>query len=64
MAENTEGKKISQLSGYKGGFDAAADAGAAFPVAVGPGNYKLEVREIQTAIRNLIAASLSGTVMG
>jgi len=62
MAENTEGKKISQLSNYKGGFDAAAEAGAVFPVAVGAENYKIAVRDMQAAIQNLAKAALDGAI--
>jgi len=62
MVENTEGKKISQLSNYKGGFDAAADAGAVFPVAVGAENYRIAVRDMQAAIQNLVKAALSGAI--
>jgi len=62
MAENTEGKKISELGFYSGGFAKAATGQAVFPVAEGAGNFKLKVSEIQTAIENLIRSSLTGTV--
>jgi len=55
MGENA-GKKISELDDYEGGFDAAAEAGAEFPVAFGKGNYKLKVMDILAAIKKVISS--------
>jgi len=62
MAENTTGRKISELSSYRGGLEAASEAGAEFPVASGASNYKMKLSEIPVLVAKMISASLSGTI--